>query len=87
MFNKIALEWQQITPSIENLEKLLKLRYLVMEGKISLGDYDEQLKLIINNPGTVNLNQLNLWTPAPPIESDPLPNADLKPPRGGLGGE
>jgi hypothetical protein len=52
------------------LEKLIKLRYLVMEGKISLGDYDEQLKIIIENPGVVNFNQLSLWTPAQPVTNE-----------------
>lgn len=75
-FDKIAKQWERVEPSIENLEKLIKLRYLVMEGKISLSDYDEQLKIIIENPGTVNFNQLNLWSPSKPItnEAEILPS-------------
>jgi transcriptional regulator of NAD metabolism len=69
-FKKIAEQWNQVEPTIENLEKLLKLRYLVLEGKISLGDYDEQLQVIIQNPGTVNFNQLPLWSPAQPISQE-----------------
>ena len=68
MFEKIADNWQSITPTIENLEKLLKLRYLVMEGKIGLGDYDEQIKVIIENAENVDARQLTLFGPR--AESD-----------------
>ena len=70
MFDKIAIDWQKISPSIQDLERLMKLRYLVMEGKISLGDYDEQLKIIIQNADKIQNNNLqtSLFFPASPPE-------------------
>lgn len=63
MFDKLAQNWQDVAPTIENLEKLTKLRYLVMENKISMGDYDEQINLIIKNAEKVDARQLSLFSP------------------------
>jgi len=63
MFDKLAQNWQDVAPTIENLEKLTKLRYLVMENKISMGDYDEQINLIIKNAENVDARQLSLFSP------------------------
>lgn len=63
MFDKLAQNWQDVAPTIDNLEKLTKLRYLVMENKISMGDYDEQINLIIQNAEKVDARQLSLFSP------------------------
>jgi hypothetical protein len=34
-----------------------------MENKISMGDYDEQIKLIIKNAENVDARQLSLFSP------------------------
>lgn len=72
MFDKIAVDWERISPSVQDLERLMKLRYLVMEGKISLGDYDEQLKVIIQNADKVQFNtlQTSLFQPSAPTQME-----------------
>lgn len=71
MFEKIGVNWNQINPSIENLEKLIKLRYAVMEGRLGLDDFDDQMRALIQHADKVNVNQLSLFSPAPPPAQKP----------------
>lgn len=54
MFVKIAASWGSITPSIESLSHLVKLRYQVMEGQIDPESFDAQVKILIQNAEKIN---------------------------------
>jgi hypothetical protein len=68
-FKKLAIQWENFTPDIGDLEKVMKLKYLVMEGKVGVGDVNDELATIIKNSEKVNLTQLTLFMPqSTPIE-------------------
>ena len=71
MFNDIAITWSQIPKTIDNLERLIKIQIAVKNGSLPLGDFDSELRALIQRADTVNFNQLSLFSPAPPITPEP----------------
>lgn len=72
MFIKLAQNWGTITPSIDSLEKLVKLRYQVLEGKIDADSFEEQIRILIQNAENINnvasQTKIDLNQPAPAPE-------------------
>ena len=63
MFKKIAVNWDRISPTIENLEKLIKLKEGLVNRDIGFGDFDEQVTYIIQNADKIENKQLSLFQP------------------------
>lgn len=76
MFDKLAQNWGTITPSIEALAQLVKLRYQVMEGQIDPDDFNVQIKALIQNAEKIDnvASQakfiFNTPNPAPAFDSN-----------------
>ena len=69
MFEKLAVNWNTITPSINELSVLVKLRYQVMEGQIDLDDFNTQIVALIQNAEKIdnvaNQVKMNFNQPKP----------------------
>lgn len=68
MFDDVAIAWPQIPKTIDNLDKLIKIHIAVKNGTLPMGDFDEQLQSLVQHAENVNVNQLCLFSPAPPLK-------------------